>query len=382
VAGEGEELDILPFNHCAPVHVEARLIDVGYATSGELRRAGGAIARSIALLDLAFEPFTPPEHIGKRLKALAGAGATAAIVIEKKSGRRMEYHSGADWRLPGYQPGFLPNVVTSREHGALLRRRAASGASVRLSVDSRLFQGTGTNTIADLPGSQWPDEMLILGGHHDTVMDAPGGNDNGSGTIVVMELVRVLTRLGDELGIRPGWTIRFAAWSAEEQVLQGSYAHVAAQWPAEWKGVLSRLAINLVELSTATLKGLVLTFPHLRQFVQGHLDAIGDGYRCHVMAQLDPSSDHFPFARRGIDAAMCWRWRFAERHPDGEFHHEPGDTADKARPRELQEYVSFLARLLLRLSMSPPEDWPDKPVTPALVEERLGREMADMVRTG
>ena len=59
MAGEGEELDILPFNHCAPVHVEARLIDVGYATSGELRRAGGAIAKLIALLDLAFEPFTP-----------------------------------------------------------------------------------------------------------------------------------------------------------------------------------------------------------------------------------------------------------------------------------------------------------------------------------
>ena len=40
VAGEGEELDILPFNHCAPVHVEARLSDVGYATSGGVAARG------------------------------------------------------------------------------------------------------------------------------------------------------------------------------------------------------------------------------------------------------------------------------------------------------------------------------------------------------
>ena len=85
---------------------------------------------------------------------------------------------------------------------------------------------------------------------------------------------------------------------------------------------------------------------------------------------------------KGIDAAMCWRWRFAERHPDAEFHHEPGDTPDKLRVRELQEFVSFLALLLLRLSLSPPEEWPENPVTAKAVEERLAREMASVVRVG
>ncbi len=50
--------------------------------------------------------------------------------------------------------------------------------------------------------------------------------------------------------------------------------------------------------------------------------------------------------------------------------------------RELQEYVSFLARLFFWRSMSPPEDWPHSPVTPAQIEERLAREMSDVVRIG
>jgi hypothetical protein len=229
-------------------------------------------------------------------------------------------------------------------------------------------------------GAQWPEELLVLAAHHDTVIDSPGGNDNGSGTVTVMEVARVMQSMADELGIRPGRTIRFATWSGEEQGDQGSSAHVARHWPLDSDAPLPRLNINLDELSTATIKGLVLTFPHLRDFVQAQLDDMGGGYRCHVMSQLDANSDHFPFARRGIDASMCWRWRFAQRNPDAEFHHEPGDTIDKVRPRELHEYVAFLARLLLRLSLTPPQEWPDNPVTPESVEQRLRDEIANVVR--
>ena len=104
------------------------------------------------------------------------------------------------------------------------------------------------------------------------------------------------------------------------------------------------------------------------------------GSRCHVMAQMDANSDHFPFARRGIDAAMCWRWRFAARNPDAEFHHEPGGTIDKVRSRELHEYVAFLARLLLRLSLAPAQEWPENPVTAKSVERRLTEAIANVVR--
>ncbi len=128
------------------------------------------------------------------------------------------------------------------------------------------------------------------------------------------------------------------------------------------------------------MKGIVLAFPHLRHLVQAQLESMDDGLQCHVMSQLDMTSDHFPFLRAGLDAAHLWRWRFAGRHADSDFHHEPGDTLDKVNVRELKEYIGQLARLLLRLSHVPPEEWPHNPVTEDEVRTRLDAERGDVVR--
>ena len=58
--------------------------------------------------------------------------------------------------------------------------------------------------------------------------------------------------------------------------------------------------INLDELAAGTMKGVVLQFSELRALVEKELDAIGKGLRCHVMADLDPTGDMYPFARKGI----------------------------------------------------------------------------------
>jgi carboxypeptidase Q len=248
---------------------------------------------------------------------------------------------------------------------------------LRLVVESRFYAAPSWNVAAELRGNRWPNEHLLLGGHHDTVFCAPGGNDNGSGLIVVMETARVLAQLQAETGVGPGRSIRFVTFSAEEQKLQGADAYVQAHYGPEPP---PRLAINLDELSAGPIKGVVLAFPHLRKLVQRQLDAMGDGLHCHVMAQLDPSSDHFPFLRAGLDAAHLWRWRFVGRRPDADFHHEPGDTADKVNLRELKEYVGQLARLLLRLSHLPPEAWPVNPMTKEQVAQRLEAERGQVIR--
>ena len=167
----------------------------------------------------------------------------------------------------------------------------------------------------------------------------------------------------------------FATYSAEEQIFQGSSEYVRQHCVAK-----PRLAINLDELSTGSIKGVVLAFGHLRDLVQAQFNAMGDGLKCHVMSQLDASSDHFPFVREGIDAAHLWRWRFSGRHADSDYHHEPADTADKLNVRELKEYVGQLARLLLRLSHVAPEEWPENPMTKEAVEERLAAERGTVVR--
>ena len=232
-------------------------------------------------------------------------------------------------------------MTTSREHGALLRKLATATKSIKLSVESRFYNAPSWNSAATITGTLWPDEHLILGGHHDTVIGVPGGNDNASGTIAVMETARILSRLREETGQAPGRTIRFVTYSAEEQKLQGSSAYVATHYGQENP---PRLSINLDELSTGPIKGVVLGFPHLRHLVQQQLDTMSDGLTCHVMAQIDPSSDHFPFLRAGLDAAFLWRWRFQGRHADSDFHHEVGDTSDKLNVRELKEYAGQLSQ--------------------------------------
>jgi len=114
--------------------------------------------------------------------------------------------------------------------------------------------------------------------------------------------------------------------------------------------------------------------------VQEQFDDMGENLTCHVMAQLDGTSDHFPFIRAGIDAAHLWRWRFRGRHADSDFHHEAADTVDKINVRELKEYAGQLARLLLRLADIPPPRWPSNDITDDDIRLRLERERGSVVR--
>lgn len=378
---DDQAVHILPFNRCPPVTLTAPLVDVGFGTPREVADAQAQLPGAIAIMALVNEPFTAPASLTIRLQALAQAGAASAVVVDRKEGGRVEYHSAGEWLDPGPDTHPLPCVAVSREGGVLLRKRARLGQALHLAVSSEFFTAPAHNVVAELPGAQWPDEHLVLGGHHDTVYGAPGGNDNASGTLVVLEVARVLAQLQGQRGVAPGRTIRFVTYSAEEQTLQGAYAYVARHYGTGGLGEAPpRLAINLDELATGTMKGLVLAFPHLRPLIQRQFDEMGDGLVAHVMAQLDYSSDHYPFLRAGIDAAFLWRWRFVGRHPDADFHHEPGDTTDKVRPRELKEYIGYLARLLLRLSHLPPGAWPVNPVTPAEVLARLERERGQVIR--
>ncbi len=368
-------IDLLPFNRCPPCDLEAPLMDAGYGTPRDFEALNGQLSGTIAVMHLALEPFTPPEPLDVRLEKLADAGASAVVCIDPKDGRRVEYHNAGDWRVPESAEAPLPCITTSREHGSLLRR--SSGQRLKMVVVSRFYSSPTQNVTAHLTAARWPDQQLILGGHHDSVFGAAGGNDNASGTIAVMETARALAALKQAQGVEPGCTVRFATFSAEEQRLAGSAEYARRHCGEDSQ---TRLVINLDELSTGHIKGVVLAFPHLRELVQANLDAMGDGLKCHVMAQLDSSSDHFPFLRQGVDAAHLWRWRFHGRHADSNYHHEPADTVDKLNVRELKEYAGQLARLLLRLSHVVPEDWPENPQTVEAVKKRLEAERGKVIR--
>ena len=123
-------------------------------------------------------------------------------------------------------PRFAPQVVVSIEHYNRLARLAESGARVRVSVniDAQFLDQdtTAYNTVAEIPGTDLKDEVVMLGAHLDSWHGGTGATDNAAGVAVAMEAVRILRALN----LRPRRTVRVALWSGEEQGILGSRAYV------------------------------------------------------------------------------------------------------------------------------------------------------------
>ena len=126
----------------------------------------------------------------------------------------------------------LPTVVMSNEDYGRITRILADGTPVTLEFNilNHIYpEGkTSYNTIAEIPGTDKADEVIMLGGHLDSWHSATGATDNAIGCAIMMEAARILKTLG----VRPRRTIRVALWSGEEEGLLGSQAYVKAHFGA------------------------------------------------------------------------------------------------------------------------------------------------------
>jgi carboxypeptidase Q len=128
-----------------------------------------------------------------------------------------------------YKPGettTVPQLTMASEHWSRIARLLQQKKEVTLEVnvtntfyDDDLMQ---YDTIAEIPGSDKKDEVVMLGAHLDSWHAGTGATDNGAGTIVMMEAVRILKALD----IKPRRTIRIGLWSGEEEGLLGSQGYV------------------------------------------------------------------------------------------------------------------------------------------------------------
>ncbi|HYK21727.1 MAG TPA: M20/M25/M40 family metallo-hydrolase, partial [Pyrinomonadaceae bacterium] len=121
-------------------------------------------------------------------------------------------------------PKVTPQLVLAVEHYNRIARMLQAGEPVKMTVDlSVAWQDTdpmGYNTVAEIPGTDLKDEIVMLGGHMDSWHSGTGATDNGAGVSVAMEAVRII----QALGLKPRRTIRIALWTGEEQGLLGSRA--------------------------------------------------------------------------------------------------------------------------------------------------------------
>lgn len=124
-------------------------------------------------------------------------------------------------------PKIIPQVVVAVEHYNRIVRMLQAGEPVKMTVDLAVdWQDkdlNGYNTVAEIPGTDLKDEIVMLGGHMDSWHSGTGATDNGAGVSVAMEAVRII----QSLGLKPRRTIRIALWTGEEEGLLGSRAYVA-----------------------------------------------------------------------------------------------------------------------------------------------------------
>jgi hypothetical protein len=132
-----------------------------------------------------------------------------------------------DGRKPaGVSP--MPQIVIGNDVYAQFQRLLRRGETVRIEADIKNSFTRDTlrayNTVAEIRGSERPNEVVILGAHLDSWDIATGGTDNGAGAIAVLEAARILKAAG----VRPKRTIRFVLFTGEEQGLFGSQEYVFA----------------------------------------------------------------------------------------------------------------------------------------------------------
>jgi len=199
------------------------------------------------------------------------------------------------------------------------------------------------NVIADLKGSEHPEQVVVVSGHLDSWDLGTGAIDDGAGVAVAMESVQLL----QQLGLHPRRTVRVIAWMDEESFGSGHSAY-AKDYKADLANHVGAIESDLgashpfgvyAKVKSAELK--------LLDPVQDVLESFG----ANIMRLVDvnPGSDLGPLADAGVPT-------FAPIQ-DGrtyfDYHHSAADTLDKVIPQQLRENAAVVSVLTYFLAEMP-----------------------------
>ncbi len=195
----------------------------------------------------------------------------------------------------------IPAVGATHQVGLALNDAAEEGYEVHLAISTSLVNRPMASVIADTPGGD-PDHVVMLGGHLDSVIDGPGINDNGSGTMTVLEIARRLAALSDAGGPSPAWKVRVAFWAAEELGLWGSFRYLGNLSAADAARIAAYLNFDML----GSINGVREVYHYADSAssapVEQLLIAALDGEGLTWSSFGGGSSDDLPFAQAGIPA--------------------------------------------------------------------------------
>jgi len=254
-----------------------------------------------------------------------------------------------------YAPSKIPSAFITRENYTLLWRLLdAGGVEAEVNIASS-FSGKPVevyNTVAEITGSEKPDEMVIIGGHLDSWDLGTGATDNGTGSMAVLAAARALQKLG----VKPKRTIRFVLFTGEEQGLNGSKAYVKAH--AAELGKISGVLVHDSGTGKVLTVGLMGNYG-AREIIDHALYPLG---RAKEVGLSEPSlraeggSDHVPFDEAGVPGFWCVQ----DNADYDKTHHSQADTIDRVRWDDLTEGAQVLAVFAYNVAQLP-EMLPRKP---------------------
>jgi len=271
--------------------------------------------------------------------AAARFGAVAALVRSAGASQNRLAHTGA----MGYQDGVekIPTAAVSFEDADTIADLVSQGP-VRLHLlltPQTLPDAPSYNVIADLKGSERPDEVVIVSGHLDSWDLGRGAIDDGAGVAVSMETPFILK----QLGLQPKRTIRFIAWMNEENGGRGS-----AGYAEEQKNKMAN-HFGAIEADLGASHPVGFVFAGKQEavpFFTPILNVLWSQGAGIAQVQANVGSDVGPMTQQGVPSFAP----YFDQRTYFLYHHTAADTFDKIVPKELAENASVVAVLAYGLA--------------------------------
>jgi carboxypeptidase Q len=328
--------------------LEARLVDVGEGSPEEFAKAAGTLKGAIALVRSkemkTFDDLFAEYMRNPGLNDAAQKYGAAAMLLESTRPRGLLYRHPISLTMD-FAP--VPTAVVSREQAERLARLALGGeVRVRLSLTNKTggaFQSR--NVIAEIPGREKPEEIVLLGAHLDSWDLGTGAEDNGINSAMVIDTARAF----QQLGIKPRRTVRFALFTGEEQGMVGSQLYVE-----QHKNELDNHVMAVVfDIGSGHTSGFFLNGrEELRKPVNAALDRAGGlGATEHVPDAID-GTDNLDFALSGVPNLVA----FQDPVPYLPDYHAESDTFDKVNAKEARRNEAIASVLIFGIA-----DAPDRP---------------------
>ena len=251
----------------------------------------------------------------------------------------------ADNRRPDAMP-TVPQVVVATEHYGRIVRTLERGVPVRVELDvqNRFHDESldSFNILAEIPGTDRADEVVMLGAHFDSWHAGTGATDNAAGVAATMEAMRILKATG--LTMRR--TVRLALWTGEEQGLLGSQAYVAEHFATpttmDVKLAHARLSAYFnLDHGTGAICGLYLEQNEkVRSIFSAWMEPFAEMGMRTLTIRGTGSTDHVPFDRVGLPG-----FQFIQ-DPIEYFthsHHSSMDLYERAQAEDLMKNAVIVA---------------------------------------